>query len=79
MKVKDSLLYKTLCEAVRKEDHAELLRMLGMIAMPCEQSPWLGLDSDTLLNAFLWGSSPQGTRYWSELSTRLQQAGWECY
>lgn len=74
MKVKDSPLYKTLCKAVRKEDHAELLRMLEMVVAWDE-----GLVSRRLVHAFFWVNTPQGYEYWCELSNRLQFAGWECW
>lgn len=76
MKVKDSPLYKTLCEAVRKEDHAELLRMLEMVQ---PDSSYDGLQSGRLLDAFSWRTSPQGLDYWLELSRRLAAAGWGCW
>lgn len=79
MKVKDSPLYKTLCEAVRKEDHAELLRMLEMIDWNSVSHVLDGLISRELMNAFCWATSPQGPDYWRELSDRLEYAGWECW
>lgn len=75
MKVKDSPLYKTLCEAVRKEDHAELLRMLEMVPKINHEQP----EPIQLICAFTWCSTPQGHVYWRELSDRLQHAGWECW
>lgn len=79
MKVKDSPLYKTLCEAVRKEDHTELLRMLEMVDWQSDAIGWRGRDSTKLAQAFSWAKSPQGVAYWCELSHRLQRAGWECW
>lgn len=80
MKVKDSPLYKTLCEAVRKEDHAELLRMLEMIDWRvARRLGWAGLAAGGLMTAFRWAYSPQGIAYWAELSDRLQRSGWDCY
>ena len=76
MKVKDSPLYKTLCEAVRKEDHTELLRMLEMVPDSAHTD---GVTSGMLCFAFSWGATPQGFTYWQELSNRLQRAGWECW
>lgn len=69
--VKDSKLYKTLKKAVRKEDHAELLRMLEMVG-PIR-------NHENLYLAFSWASSPQGYVYWEELSDRLEEAGHDCY
>lgn len=72
MKVKDSPLYKTLCKAVREEDHAELLRMLEMV-------PKSSLTSRCLPAAFTLQNTPQGDTYWRELSHRLRVAGHDCY
>lgn len=79
MKVKDSPLYKTLCEAVRKEDHAELLRMLEMVDW--QKSSIVGISSSfpTIRGSFVWGTTPQGRDYWRALSDRLRKAGWECW
>lgn len=74
--VKKSRLYKTLKKAVRKEDHAELLRMLKMVAIN-EQGVYL--DCIDLSCAFVWGSTPQGDKYWRTLSYRLQEAGHDCW
>ena len=80
MKVKDSPLYKTLCEAVRKEDHAELLRMLEMVDWySARRLGWGGLAIRGLSVAFCWEASPQGYDYWCELHERLGLAGWDCY
>lgn len=68
--VKDSNLYKTLKKAVRKEDHAELLRMLEMVGP---------INHENLCIAFSWVNSPQGYAYWNELSERLFEAGHDCY
>lgn len=76
--VKNSRLYKTLKKAVRKEDHAELLRMLEMVT-PNLNNGWLGMGSRTLIDAFSWTETPQGGEYWGDLSERLYQAGYECY
>lgn len=64
MEIKDSPLYKALCEDVRKEDHAELLRMLEL-AGP------IRLDESRLYYAFDWHATPQGYAYWSELHRRI--------
>jgi hypothetical protein len=76
--VKNSRLYKTLKKAVRKQDHAELLRMLEMVR-PDISKGWLGMDSKTLVDAFGWTETPQGGDYWAELSDRLHDAGHDCY
>ncbi len=70
--VKNSTLYKTLKKAVRKEDHAELLRMLDMVGLS-------RMDNERLICSFRWSSTPQGHEYWSELSRRLRRAGHDCY
>ncbi len=76
--VKDSVLYKTLKKAVRKEDHAELLRMLEMV--PIEAcNHWGGFDAKMLVSAFGWGKTPQGIDYWDELSLSLMRAGHDCW
>lgn len=85
--VKNSRLYKTLKKAVRKEDHAELLRMLEMVEMPSQSEKskrdwgwsWYGLDASNLLQAFPWSETPQGWGYWYELSSSLSRAGHDCY
>lgn len=69
--VKKSRLYKTLKKAVRKEDHAELLRMLEMAGDIN--------DRKELVFAFSWGRTPQGFNYWQELSSRLREAGHDCW
>lgn len=74
--VKDSVLYKTLKKAVRKQDHAELLRMLEMAYGSGQR---FCLSSDELGGAFIWFHSPQGDDYWRTLSYRLQEAGHDCY
>lgn len=80
MQVKDSRLYKTLKKAVRKEDHKELLRMLEMVDWKKEENGVnLGINSRRLLFAFSWTRSPQGTKYWCELSDRLEDAGHDCW
>jgi hypothetical protein len=75
--VKNSRLYKTLCKAVRKKDHAELLRMLEMV--PDSAYLFGGKDKDMLCDSFDWSETPQGTYYWWELSDRLKDAGHDCY
>lgn len=74
MKVKDSPLYKTLCKAIRKEDHAELLRMLEMVPKIHDPGERVWLHA-----AFIWQNTPQGDTYWRELSHRLRAAGHDCY
>ena len=74
--LKTSRLYKTLCKAVRREDHAELLRMLEMVPA---QTGWPGMDGSCLIDAFSWASTPQGADYWAILSSRLDGAGHDCY
>lgn len=75
--VKNSRLYKTLKKAVRKEDRAELLRMLEMVPEKAmDGSPWgKGLECQRLINAFWWDETPQGHRYWNSLHDRLIGAG----
>jgi hypothetical protein len=70
--VKNSRLYKTLKKAVRKEDHAELLRMLEMVPEASyEGARWKGFESDSLWNAFAWLATPQ-REWWSELYQRIE-------
>lgn len=65
--VKNSRLYKTLKKAVRKEDHAELLRMLEMVpASAYEEGCWEGFDGDSLWSAFAWLRTPQRD-WWCEV------------
>ena len=64
-------LYRALAKGVRKEDHAELARMLGMVDAR--------MDGDDLSGAFLWRASPQGLNYWAALSNSLREAGYECW
>jgi len=72
--VKDSVLYKTLCKAVRREDHAELLRMLEMVPNEYPNN----LDRRRLVYAFSWAQTPQGFGYWKELHVLLREAGHAC-
>ena len=73
--VKSSQLYKTLKKAVRKEDHAELLRMLEMV----NDGQFFIDHACSLRTAFFWDLSPQGMEYWKTLSDRLVGAGHDCY
>jgi hypothetical protein len=75
--VKNSRLYKTLKRAVRKEDHAELLRMLEMLPESVREPSygWDGLKAKRLANAFAWSESPQGYNYWMTLARRIRSAG----
>lgn len=79
--VKDSVLYKTLKKAVREEDHAELLRMLEMVPDRALLPSWCwdGFGGGRLSDAFDWGKSPQGHKYWDSLSDSLYEAGHDCY
>lgn len=67
MNVKDSPLYKSLCKSVRKQDHAELLRMLEMV--PVEA--WFKHAASNLIYAFVWEDTPQDFDYWNELYCRV--------
>lgn len=78
MNIKETVLYKTLCRQVRKEDHAELLRMLELVRDKYRDD---GSDWDTkyLQCAFVWAWTPQGDAYWRELSNRMRDAGHPYY
>jgi hypothetical protein len=67
-------LYRALKPCIRKEDHAELRRMLEMV-WEYETNDWTKVDCGRLSWAFPWGLSPQGSDYWSTLSNRLRAAG----
>ena len=70
--VKNSRLYKTLCKAVRKQDRAELLRMLEMVQEQALRGPGgRGFKDSKLNGAFWWDETPQGGPYWSELWNRV--------
>lgn len=69
MNVKDSVLYRTLQRQVRKQDHAELLRMLELVTDKRD------FGTERLVRAFLWADTPQGWAYWNELSCRMRDAG----
>ena len=69
--VKNSRLYKTLKKAIRRQDHAELLRMLEMIPESAYEGPWEGFDSDDLWKAFAWLRTPQG-EWWCEVWDRVE-------
>lgn len=79
--VKNTRLYKTLKKAVRKEDHAELLRMLEMVPeISCRKGVHIrGMDCGNLYRAFWWDETPQDHDYWSDLSARIQRAGHDCW
>lgn len=73
--IKQTAIYNSLSKAVRKEDHAELARMLAM-ARDSQKS--LFVDGCTrLTSAFSWWRTPQGETYWLALWDRLMDAGWE--
>lgn len=74
MNVKDSVLYRTLQRQVRKQDHAELLRMLELVPKKAFHG-FSGFDQPQLVSAFLWHRTPQGLEYWLELSDRMRIAG----
>ncbi len=65
--VSESPLYKGLCKSVRKQDHAELLRMLEMVP----ESAWFDRGTPELLDSFVWGDTPQGEDYWCKLWDRI--------
>lgn len=73
MNVKDSVLYRTLQRQVRKQDHAELLRMLELV--PDKSNFWY----EGLSGAFTWSYTPQGHDYWRELRDRMRYAGHPYY
>lgn len=73
--VKNSRLYKTLKKAVRKEDHAELLRMLELAS----DSPYFAPEATGIIGAFPWWSSPQGFDYWFTLHCKLKREGHDCF
>jgi len=76
MTITNTPLYRALAKGVRKEDHAELARMLGMV----RQGRWGGgFTSTKLRRAFLWRETPQGGNYWSALSYALLEAGYESW
>lgn len=77
--VKNSRLYKTLKKAVRKEDHAELLRMLEIVPKDNFGPSGERFKSKALWRAFWWDQTPQGEKFWYELSRKLQEAGHECW
>lgn len=80
MNVKDSPLYKSLCKSVRKQDHAELLRMLEMVPETAYAwQGWRGFRARELRTAFNWGATPQGRSYWDEASNRILAAGFDNY
>lgn len=74
--VKNSRLYKTLKKAVRKEDHAELLRMLEVVF---DGRQTFILSCSRLIEAFVWSHTPQGDAYWRTLSRSLREAGHDCW
>lgn len=74
--VKNSRLYKTLKRAVRKEDHAELLRMLEMVPQKAMRGPGgRGMNHGRLVSAFWWDETPQGQLYWAGLYGLIYRAG----
>jgi len=76
MTITNTPLYRALAKGVRKEDHAELARMLGMVPA------WVHLDGFAAVWlgwAFWWDETPQGAAYWRALSNSLREAGYECW
>lgn len=76
--VKSSRLYKTLKKAVRKQDHAELLRMLEMVPQKAMRGS-KGFGEKMLTFAFWWDETPQDSGYWVALSDALYEAGHDCW
>lgn len=74
--IKKTRLYRTLAPCVRKKDREELARMLAMVPQVALDE---GMDSRDLTLAFIWAATPQGAKYWHELSISLQRAGHECW
>lgn len=78
MNVKDSVLYRTLQRQVRKQDHAELLRMLELVPDEALRKSG-GLGQPRLSRAFWWADTPQGDIYWNMLAIRMRNAGHSHY
>lgn len=70
MNVKDSVLYRTLQRQVRKQDHAELLRMLELVP----EGAWWSSRVNRLSQAFDWAETPQGFSYWAALGQSIVDA-----
>ena len=77
MNIKETVLYKTLCRQVRKEDHAELVRMLELVRDRYRYTIYW--NTQRLKYAFDWANTPQGDAYWRELSNRMCDAGHPYY
>ena len=75
MNITKTPLYRALCEGVRKEDHAELARMLRMVDASATRCDF---TVTRLCWAFVWSQTPQGRKYWRDLSIALWRAGYEC-
>lgn len=73
--MKNSVIYRSLCESVRKQDHKELLRMLEIAAADRASGNAFDPNDYSLIRAFSWRNTPQGYEYWQELSNRLYEAG----
>lgn len=74
--IKQTAIYKSLAKAVRKEDHAELARMLVIVKSHgaiCLFNP----NARHLIEAFYWDETPQRDPYWRALHDSLVAAGWE--
>ena len=72
--VKKSPLYKTIAPSLSAEDRKEFARMLE-IARDGYVETRFDLSQKDLAGAFIWGDTPQGHEYWSELADRLDAAG----
>lgn len=74
--IKQTAIYKSLSKAVRKEDHAELARMLVIVESHggiCLFNP----KARRLIEAFYWEATPQRDPYWRALHDSLWEAGWQ--
>lgn len=74
--VKKSPLYATIAPSLSAKDRKEFARMLeiardGYVG----ERQHFDLSQASVANAFVWGGTPQGHSYWSELAERLDAAG----
>lgn len=68
---KATSLYKALAKVVRKEDHAELARMLQLVL---NSGTHFSRYSSNLTDAFVWRVTPQGYQYWWTLWKLVRDA-----
>lgn len=72
MNVKNTPIYRAIAPRVRKQDRAELAKMLGLAIESIANTHHPYRSESELPMAFAWSETPQGFEYWYELHKRLR-------